>query len=240
MMHPSTQKLLDKIAEMTRKKKIQWQESDAGIDFPTEGYTVSLVGEPPAMLLSDKGGRVLEEVTAEDFAQTQTETGQSYAEVFADLMLEGGRQARGTEAAIDSVLAELDRDLEETVEAVEEEEAELADEGEEDPTGAEDPGDESGTVEVFSADSEPETLEEEPAEEVETGDEVEASFGTEDEIEASFGEDTDVSDEAEAEATYETEAETAFDSEDATEDEASFEDTVAEFDAETEEAVKSP
>ena len=67
MMHPSTQKLLDKIAEMTRKKKIQWQESETGIDFPTEGYTVSLVGEPPAMLLSDKAGRVLEEVTAEDY-----------------------------------------------------------------------------------------------------------------------------------------------------------------------------
>ena len=110
MMHQSTRRLLDRLSEMTRQKKIGWAENDYGIHYTTEGYTVHLVREPQTMQLLDGQGRVLEDVTADAIAQTHSEAGEAYSQIFDELFREGARQARGTESAIDAVLAGLDGD----------------------------------------------------------------------------------------------------------------------------------
>ena len=112
MMHPSTKTLLDRLAEMTRQRRIGWQEtsSGTGVAYTTEGYSVHLVKEPQTLQLTDGNGAILEDVTSDEIAATATESGQSYTQVFEELFREAARQARGTERAIDAVLAGLDLD----------------------------------------------------------------------------------------------------------------------------------
>ncbi|MEL6664429.1 MAG: hypothetical protein AAFR33_15660, partial [Pseudomonadota bacterium] len=110
MMHPSTKKLLDRLIEMTRQRKIGWAETNQGVAYATEGYTVHLIGEPQTMQLTDASGTVLEDVPADELAATQDEAGQAYTKIFEELFRESSRQARGTEKAIDAVLAGLDLD----------------------------------------------------------------------------------------------------------------------------------
>lgn len=104
MMHPSTKKLLDRLAEMTRQRRIGWQEtsSGTGVAYAAEGYTVHLIKDPQTMQLSDANGAILEDVTSEDIAATQSESGQAYTSIFEELFREASRQARGTERAIDT------------------------------------------------------------------------------------------------------------------------------------------
>ncbi len=111
MLHPSTKKLIDKLEEMTRKRRITWTETqDDRISYATEGYSVVLTAEPQTVHLLDAAGKVLEEVTPEEIAETVTDTGSSYQQLFAEMYREASRQARGTETAIDTVLAGLDLD----------------------------------------------------------------------------------------------------------------------------------
>ncbi|MEM1149607.1 MAG: hypothetical protein AAGI03_03505 [Pseudomonadota bacterium] len=112
MMHPSTKKLLDRLADMTRQRRIAWQEtsSGTGVAYAAEGYTVHFIKEPQTLQLSDARGNILEEVTSADLAATQNDDGDPYTTVFDDTFREASRQARGTEKAIDTVLAGLDLD----------------------------------------------------------------------------------------------------------------------------------
>ena len=108
MLHPSTKRLLDRLAEMTRQRKIAWTETETGVAYQTEGYSVVLTGEPQSMQLLSREGNVLEDVGADAIGATTTEEGESYREIFASLAREASRLARGTESAIDDVLAGLD------------------------------------------------------------------------------------------------------------------------------------
>ena len=107
MLHPSTKRLLDRLAEMTRQRKIDWTETETGVAYQTEGYSVVLTGEPQSMQLLSRDGNVLEDVGADVIGATATEEGESYREIFASLAREASRLARGTESAIDDVLAGL-------------------------------------------------------------------------------------------------------------------------------------
>ena len=141
MLHASTRKLIDRLAEMTELGKLDWTEDEAGnIAYATEGYSVSLTEDPGEVIITSKDGKELERATAEEIAATQQEDGTSYTTVVAAMGKEAARIARGTEAAISTLLAGMD-DAPETVEA----ESDLAEDTE---TLQEDPVDDTT---VFAA-----------------------------------------------------------------------------------------
>lgn len=130
MLHPSTKKLIDRLAAMTAQKKIDWIEKDNGdVLYATEGYVVRLTPEPPRVLLSTEGGKALEDATATVLTATPHDDGGTYGTLVATLARDACRDARGTESAISTLLAglsetpepeapeEVSQDQPETVEA---------------------------------------------------------------------------------------------------------------------------
>ena len=110
MLHPSTQKLIDRLAEMTAQKKIDWAEADenGGVVYATEGYEVILTANPPHVSLTTEKGRLLEEAAESALSDTPHDEHGDYAELIRKVTGEAARVARGTEAAIDALLAGLD------------------------------------------------------------------------------------------------------------------------------------
>jgi hypothetical protein len=109
MLHASTRKLIDRLAEMTELNKLDWTESDAGqIIYSTEGYSVSLTEEPNELVITSKDGKELERANAEELAATQNDDGVAYTAIVGAMTAEAARIARGTEAAISSLLAGME------------------------------------------------------------------------------------------------------------------------------------
>jgi hypothetical protein len=109
MLHPSTKRLIDKLSEMTRKQRVAWTEGEnATVVHDTEGYRVVLTPEPHTVLLTDTLGREIETCRAEEFADELDSHGRPYAKFVSELYREASRHARGTERAIQTLLAELD------------------------------------------------------------------------------------------------------------------------------------
>lgn len=108
MLHPSTKKLIDRLATMTAQKKIDWIEKDNGdVLYATEGYVVRLTPEPPRVLLSTESGKSLEDATATVLNATMHGDGGTYGDLVARLARDACRDARGTEDAINTLLAGL-------------------------------------------------------------------------------------------------------------------------------------
>ncbi len=153
MLHASTKKLIDRLAEMTELAKLDWTEGDDGaITYSTEGYSVSLTEAPNEMVITSKDGKELERAGADELAGTPTEDGGTYADILAAMTKEAARVARGTEAAISTLLA----GMQET--AAEPEAPVIEDEAAEEQL-QEDPGDETAvladeSVEAISAEAE--------------------------------------------------------------------------------------
>lgn len=165
MLHASTRKLIDRLAEMTELGKLDWTEDEAGnIAYATEGYSVSLTEDPSEVIITSRDGKELERATAEEIAATQQEDGTSYTAVVAAMGKEAARIARGTEVAISTLLAGMD-DAPDTVEA----ESDLAEDAE---TLPEDPVDDTT---VFAADP-VETAREEDTPSDTAGTEVDETF----------------------------------------------------------------
>jgi hypothetical protein len=111
MLHPSTKKLIDKIAEMTRRQRVAWVQGDDGrIYHDTEGYRVVLTPAPHAVLVTDALGKTIESALPEHFAAELDGAGRPYAQHVSELYRDADRYARGAERAIDMVLKGLDRD----------------------------------------------------------------------------------------------------------------------------------
>ncbi|MEL6323121.1 MAG: hypothetical protein AAFQ84_02700 [Pseudomonadota bacterium] len=110
MLHPSTKKLIDRLAEMTVQKKIDWVtgETPDALVFDTEGYRVILQGTPTTLLLTDALGRELESASPAELDGTSRADGTPYAQVVETMRKEATRIARGTEVAISTVLEGLD------------------------------------------------------------------------------------------------------------------------------------
>jgi hypothetical protein len=137
MLHPSTRKLIDRLAEMTELGKLDWTEGENGsLVYSTEGYSVCLPEGAQEIIIQSIDGKELERAAAEDLASTMSEHGTSYAQIVADMGAEANRYARGTETAISSLLA----GMAEPEAPVEEDETDLAEQG------PEDPGDESAAL----------------------------------------------------------------------------------------------
>ena len=176
MLHASTKKLIDRLAEMTDLAKLDWTDGDDGnITYSTEGYSVSLTETPNEVVITSKDGKELERAGAEALAATPAEDGGTYADIVAAMTKEAARVARGTETAISTLLAGMEDAPAETdtVDTIvpndEGTEAELQ----------EDPGDETAvltddSVEAVSSDSEP-VIETEHESVADTDDEPEAA-----------------------------------------------------------------
>lgn len=113
MLHSSTQKLIDRLAEMTELGKLEWAESDSGnVVYSTEGYSVYLTADTGEVIITSIDGKELERASTADLAAAQTETGTSYTSIVAEMMTEAVRLARGTETAISTLLAGMDEPAE--------------------------------------------------------------------------------------------------------------------------------
>ncbi|MEM6898869.1 MAG: hypothetical protein AAF583_03735 [Pseudomonadota bacterium] len=109
MLHPSTKKLIDRLAQMTAQQKISWVlgERENSIAYETEGYRVLLDGDPPSLRLTDALGAELETADHSLLSDTSHADGGTYSDVVANLHAEAFRVARGTESAISAVLQGL-------------------------------------------------------------------------------------------------------------------------------------
>ena len=109
MLHASTRKLIDRLAEMTELGKLDWTEGENGsVTYSTEGYSVSLTNAPNELVITSKDGKQLEHATREELAATPGDDGSTYTDIVGLMTKEAGRVARGTEAAISSLLAGMD------------------------------------------------------------------------------------------------------------------------------------
>ncbi|MEL6829797.1 MAG: hypothetical protein AAFO63_06635, partial [Pseudomonadota bacterium] len=144
MLHPSTQKLIDRLAEMTSTKKIEWAEhKDEGVSYSTEGYSVVLTGAPVELIIFSSSEKELERATVDQLLATPAEEGGTYSDIVAAMQSEAIRYARGTETAISTLLDQLspspeanapDPEIEAYDEPLETEDSQLL-EDEVDPTG---------------------------------------------------------------------------------------------------------
>lgn len=155
MLHPSTKKLIDKLAEMTRKKRVEWDEGENGqVIHDTEGYRVILTPEPHAVLLTDVLGKEIETCTPEEIAAETDDEGRPYALYVGSLYREASRHARGTERAIDAVLRGLESKEQTVVEVAPAVEIPV-EESVEDITDESDPAEFGGYAEIDAADDYP-------------------------------------------------------------------------------------
>ena len=108
MLHPSTKKLIDRLAEMTALKQIDWAETeDGGVVYATEGYSVRLTDTPPQVVLATENGKMLEEASEGLLKDTPHDEHGNYGDLIVAVVKEASRIAKGTEAAIDALLAGL-------------------------------------------------------------------------------------------------------------------------------------
>lgn len=111
MLHASTKRLIEKLGERTRKKKVAWIESsDGSVIHETEGYRVLVTAAPHAVKVTDIDGKELEVVTPDDLNEVADESGRPYRQFVSELFADASRQAKGTEKAIESLLRGLDLD----------------------------------------------------------------------------------------------------------------------------------
>lgn len=108
MLHPSTKKLIDRLAEMTADGTLAWEEHPAGTPvYETEGYTVTLSGNPVELLICNRDGMEVERAAADALAATPSLDGGTYGDLLTDMRIEALRLARGTETAISTLLERL-------------------------------------------------------------------------------------------------------------------------------------
>jgi hypothetical protein len=109
MLHASTQKLIQKLYELTESGDIAWKESREGrCILDTEGYRVEINEEPPLLRLLGADGRELEKAEAADLSATPWATGEgTFASRVSDMSRRAQRVARGAEQAISKILSSL-------------------------------------------------------------------------------------------------------------------------------------
>lgn len=140
MLHPSTKKLIDRLAEMTELGKLDWTEGENGsLIYSTEGYSVCLPEGAQEVIIQSIDGKELERAATDALASTMSDDGKSYAQIVSEMGAEADRYARGTETAISSLLA----GMEEPEAAAEEDVTPGAPPADD---GPEDPGDESAAL----------------------------------------------------------------------------------------------
>jgi hypothetical protein len=109
MLHASTQKLIQKLYELTESGDIAWKEGrDGRCTLDTEGYRVEINEEPPLLRLLGSDGRELEKAEAADLSAVPWVSGEgTFGTRVADMSRRAQRVARGAEQAISKILSSL-------------------------------------------------------------------------------------------------------------------------------------
>jgi hypothetical protein len=108
MLHTSTQKLIQKICELTESGDIVWKEAAEGrCRFETEGYQIEVAEEPPLVRLLSPEGRELEKAEAADLAIAWPGGDGTFTTHVVDMARRAHRVARGAEHAITKILSSL-------------------------------------------------------------------------------------------------------------------------------------
>lgn len=108
MLHPSTQKLIDRLAEMTDTGRLSWGAGEDGaVVYSTEGYSVTVTDGAHELVIHSHEGAELERASHEDLTATVQADG-TYSDTLATLHRQATRIAKGTEKAITSLLAGID------------------------------------------------------------------------------------------------------------------------------------
>lgn len=116
MLHTSTQKLIQKICELTESGDIVWKEAPEGrCRFETEGYQIEVAEEPPLVRLLSPEGRELEKAEAADLAIAWPGGDGTFATHVSDMARRAHRVARGAEQAISRILSSLSAPPKKTV-----------------------------------------------------------------------------------------------------------------------------
>lgn len=110
MLHPSTQKLIFTLVEMTDRREAPWAEDANGVvGFETEGYRVEATRDPPQVRILAANGVVVERADAALLSATPWPGGGNFAAQVARMCVEGGRRVRGADVAVEAIQASLDR-----------------------------------------------------------------------------------------------------------------------------------
>lgn len=116
MLHPSTQRLILRLSEMTETGGIPWRQSGEdgeAASFETEGYTVEVSPAPLRLRILARGGREVETANAADLGATPGPDGASFAARVAAMAATAGRLAgsepRPRSSRLDAVSAEPSR-----------------------------------------------------------------------------------------------------------------------------------
>lgn len=86
MLHKSTQKLIQKLWELSARGDIPWRASgDAAWAFDTEGYVVEVRDDPSELRILRHDGREIERANVEQLTRTRLSSGGHYGERVAEL-----------------------------------------------------------------------------------------------------------------------------------------------------------
>lgn len=231
MLHPSTRKLIDRLAEMTELGKLEWTEGDGGnLIYSTEGYSVCLPDGAGEVVIQSINGKELERAAVDALAATTSDDGASYTQIVAGMKAEAARIARGTETAISSLLA----GMAEPDAPAEAPAADLTDHG------PEDPGDEVAAMESEGIANHQVQATPEPEPEIEAADDAPAIAPVATEAEAESQAETETDDAEQtpeavmlADTSEQTSAEAEATIEDVSEIEASGDEPADEIDTES-------
>lgn len=109
MLHPSTRKLIERLAEVTSQGQLLWRENNSGgIVYTADGFSVVLKARPYSISIRDGSDRELELISQEQLEQIIITSGGSYADLVMIMYDDALRSARGTETAIVKLLASLE------------------------------------------------------------------------------------------------------------------------------------
>lgn len=101
MLHPSTQRLILRLSEMTETGGIPWRQAASGggaCSFETEGYTVEVATSPLKLRILASGGREIESADAASLGATPGPGGQTLATRVSAMAAAAGRLAGVSDA----------------------------------------------------------------------------------------------------------------------------------------------
>lgn len=108
MLHPTTQKLINRLAEMTSARKIDWTIRPNGdLVYSASFYSIVLTASTKGLVIYDDEGKELEHITANQLIATSASEAVTYADLIESIRAGALRYARGTETAISTLLEEL-------------------------------------------------------------------------------------------------------------------------------------
>ena len=110
-IHPSTAKLIRRLADMTANRQLDWQEVDqSGVQLAVADYHVLIRLDPVSLVITTLAGEELERVDSDQLQAMSAPDFESYAQLLTVLHSNALRTARNVESAVQDMLEELDAD----------------------------------------------------------------------------------------------------------------------------------